>query len=404
MAYFNNINIKNPLGGVTLPKLNQTGVKAKSAEDNIKGPPITLPKNQARPLTKTTGTQAGDIAAGYIKGGNLNQSNPTSSVSPSATIPATTMTSSNPVGYTPNTGLYGQLITGLANTATQPNQAYQTALPAYSQAVQNLAGFNQQLAQKYGAIENTPIPLEFQQGREQVLARQAASQQEALQQAINQQQEALGLGLQQQQLQQSGLQGAAGLAAPQPYSITTTPFLPASNQFGQMAGGQAGAFGAGQIQGNVALGQQYSQTLAPAYQAAGAVKKGLDNWLESNPSINPSDVNVANELKAWLSGQQFSDPRYPQLSQFLNEFLNTLTPIIGSPGEVTNYKQAIVSSLLNPTASGASLKQQADSLYQLAGQKLEAIKSSGTNQPAGGTVNAGGFNFVQDAQGRWVPA
>ncbi len=135
-----------------------------------------------------------------------------------------------PPQFQPNQGLFGNVASSLANTsaASSPvsSQAQQglistaktdpltsgAAYDTYNQAVQNLSTLKQQIAAKYGGTESQPIPLEFQQGQEQVLARQYASQLDAAQQAVTQAQAALGYGIQEQGQQQAGYNQAGGLA------------------------------------------------------------------------------------------------------------------------------------------------------------------------------------------------
>jgi hypothetical protein len=295
------------------------------------------------------------------------------------------------------------LLAQQANIASQPSPAFNQTLgqaQAYNQALQQ-SRINE--AQGLAANAQNPIPLEFQQGRAQVLQSQYAQEQAALAGAY---QGAAGLvpaTTTQQNVQQQGLLGAAALAQPQAYGITQTPYNPVTNQYGAMPGGSNGAFSAGQTLGNVNLGQSFQQTIMPAFNAAGGIVQSFNNWIDAPGQsglngINPTDVNLVNQLKGWVEGANFSDPRYPQLSQFLNEFLNTLSPVIGSPGEVTNYKQSIVNSLLNPSSSASSLKQQAQSLYSIASQKIDAIQKTG-QAPAGLGVGANTYNNIYGTQG-----
>jgi hypothetical protein len=317
--------------------------------------------------------QLRNLTGGTYGVSGMQQSIPTPS--------APTASTAAPSPYQPSRGLYGQLISGLANSPQSNTDVVQ--------ARQNVQQLQNNYADRLSALQRSGVDMSLATGEEGVLARTFAAKEAAAQSALQN-------ALQSQQLQQQALGTAAGLAAPQQYGITTSPFDPITGQFGSMPGGQGGAFGAGQITGNVALGQQFQQTMLPAYEAAGSIKQGLDSWLDSNPTINPTDVNLINNLKGWVLGQQFSDPRYPQMSQFLNEFLNTLTPIIGSPGEVTNYKQSIVNSLLNPSSGTSSLKQQADSLYRIAGDKIRSVYQSGTQSFDPSTVQGigdGGNTF-----------
>lgn len=81
---------------------------------------------------------------------------------------------------------------------------------AVNEANQKLADFRQKVASKYADIEGQAIPLNFQQGREQALARQFASQENALQQAVGN-----ALTNQGQQFQGAQAQASRGLTSSQ---------------------------------------------------------------------------------------------------------------------------------------------------------------------------------------------
>ena len=91
-----------------------------------------------------------------------------------------------------------------------------------------------------------------------------------------------------QQLQTQGADHVAGLTAPQPYGITSTSLLAWNKQVsGSLPGGASGAFGAGQVQGNVGLGSQFQSTLLPAYNNAGTIKSDLQNFLTQKSRSSP---------------------------------------------------------------------------------------------------------------------
>lgn len=154
----------------------------------------------------------------------------------------------NPTVGSASQGLLG---TGAFNPALS-GPAYQD----YQTKVNQLQDLKSGIAKQYSNVEQTPIPLEFQQGREQVMGRQYASQLDAAQQAVNQAQSAIGLqiqGTQTQQagynqagalgntaqgLQQSGLISAAGLSQPQLGQYGQGYYSP--TQSGLIGGGSGG--------------------------------------------------------------------------------------------------------------------------------------------------------------------
>jgi hypothetical protein len=154
--------------------------------------------------------------------------------------PATSPTFPGVVGQTIQTAQTGspvasQASAGLLGMGTQPSDAY-------TQAVKNLQDFRNKYSQALTGVELGGTDIAFKTGAGAVLARQAAAQESALQQAVTntlqgQQQQigaltaAGGIGTTAQGLQQSGLLGAAGLA----------PEALRFGAFGNAGGGQAGA-------------------------------------------------------------------------------------------------------------------------------------------------------------------
>lgn len=138
-------------------------------------------------------------------------------LSPAETANATTGTQNQ-------TGIYQQLINQLAGFADKGQGAVQKAR-------QDLLNFNNQLASQYADIESRPIPLEFQQGRAQVLAKQAAYQQQNYQQAVTNALEEQGQGI-------NALTQAGNLAAPVQIAPGSTLSSPITGD--QVAGGLGG--------------------------------------------------------------------------------------------------------------------------------------------------------------------
>lgn len=225
-------------------------------------------------------------------------------------------------GSPQTSGLVGQIAGAANSNPLTSGGGYDT----YNAAVQAQSKLKQDIAKQYGGIESQAIPLYFQQGREQVLAKQYASQLDAAQQAVNAAQTAMGYGLTQQQQQisgltgaagasntqqsllQSGLQGAAGLASPVQ--------VPYNNQFLSPTTGQpvnGGASGAGgDMQGAVNLHVQRVNAglegYSDAVSALGAYGQGGVNALNSalGPGfgLNQSNANAAAQQQALAQNVQ----------------------------------------------------------------------------------------------------
>lgn len=233
--------------GVSAP--TSVGVRAASPTTKATPPPINLPTAQKAPVQPTpapvtydyntgkplapgqaqsayntqTGQKIGEPATAVSLGNSAAPSYPglmgaqiQARNQQAQAAPQPTPTYSGLVGSLANNSLRqspvaAQGAAGLINNA-QTN--YGTAGPAY-QDYQTKVGELQKLksgiAQQYGNIESQAIPLEFQQGREQALSRQYASQLDAGQQAVNQAQQAIGYQLTGNSQQQAGLTSAAGI-------------------------------------------------------------------------------------------------------------------------------------------------------------------------------------------------
>ncbi len=111
-------------------------------------------------------------------------------------------TSSTPVNNAPVAPTVSGQIQNVANTGAQTTNEAETqkkladagAITQWEQDIRNgmaveqankrLSDFRQEVAKIYGGIESQAIPLQFQQGREQALARQYAAQEAGLQQGV----------------------------------------------------------------------------------------------------------------------------------------------------------------------------------------------------------------------------
>lgn len=262
------------------------------------------------------------------------------------------------------------LVGNLSSFSNQPTPEYLAAQKQYQTANEQLAELKKSAAnnQFIGAGTN----MAEYAGTQGLLANRIANQENALAAEMAAAQAAAGIATGQQQTQQQGLGAAAGLSIPQPgQSPTTQYFDPLTGQYSPLAANSAGQGGigvAGQVIGNLNSSTNFYQSLLPAYNQAQSVASGLNDFLKKNPNINPSSLNVANFANQWLHNQ-FSNPQYQQLGQYLSELLQTLTPIVGSQG-VSNYKTQLVQSMVDPTASAGSIQQQVQNLLSIAQGKL----------------------------------
>ncbi len=230
----------------------------------------------------------------------------------------------------------------------------------------------------------------------------------------------------------SGLGSAAGFAQPSPAGYGQTVFDPLTGTYsggqGNLDPANAAAFLAGEVRANrmtydqaVAslgyaggTGQQFlnsalqggggynvpqgqaaltGQTqvlqqlpfMESANTAAEGIKSKINTYLASNPQLNPADLAVGNKLQQWVQDKQLTDPKYQTLFNYLNEYTNTLAPILGVGGDPTNLKTQIAQSFVNAAASGQSISTVLDNLSTLATGKIQDLRSGATG---GGVVSS----------------
>lgn len=167
-------------------------------------------------------------------------------------------------------GLVGTL--ARATQGTDPNVA--NAQVALAEAVKRQQELESGIAGQYGKIESQAIPLEFQQGHEQALARQYAGQEAAAQGAVTQLQTALGQAVTERGQTLTGLGAAAGYAQPSVAAYGQTVFNPLTGQYEGGGGLPADTL------------QQYAQMAASGQYAA------IPSAITSNPVLS-AQLNAA---------------------------------------------------------------------------------------------------------------
>lgn len=114
--------------------------------------------------------------------------------------------------YAPtNPAIFPNIVSSLAQRSAQPSGAFTKAQDEYSRASKELADYKQKTAEALGIMEGQGVPLEFVQGRQQVLQRQAEAGRGAREEQVTRAAQNLQTALSQQQVEQSALTGAAGL-------------------------------------------------------------------------------------------------------------------------------------------------------------------------------------------------
>lgn len=403
--------INNVIGNITLPSNQVSTVKPPASQTTAGGTAGTGPSFSTDP-NKTLNPNPQNLSPQQIAAGYSNLPGPYSPITGQPNVAETPGTPSPNTGnytpYTPNTGLYGQIITGAANMSAQPSPQYQAAQAQYLNLQNQMVALQQNMAQQTANIEGSPIDLSLATGQQGILNRLYAGKEAAVAGQMQGAQAAAQTATGQQQVQQQGLLGAGGLAQPQPYPITTTPYNPVTGTYGPMAGGGTAGnapYTAGTVQGQVGVGQQAAQLQSVQAQAQQLTSQ-LTTLLDQNPYINPMGLSVVNGL-VQLGAAQLGNPAYQTFQNLVNDLVSRYSAILTpAGGNVTDMRLQIANSLINAQASPENIKKVIQALDQQAtgviNQMNPANRPGGTT--GGGTTSAGGYNYVQNAQGQWVPS
>lgn len=374
--------------GTSTPQFNQTGTSAGS------------------------GTGGGQAPVGYSYNG-AGQLVPTSSISQTQGAGGSSVTDLNASGN-PNTATgstFNNDVGTESQIASQPSAAFTQAQATAQQALSDLNASKQNEANSLALNSENPIPLEFQQGRGQILQNQYTQQQEALASEYQGAAALEGAGTAQQTAQQNGLQGAAGLVAPQPgQNPVSQSFNPATGQYSGLAANSAGGAG-GSAQsalanvGTLEGAESAGASQVPLEQALAAGTGAADNitsYLSENPSLNSSSLNIANLANQWISGQYSgaNSAQYQTLGNYLTTFATQMAPLLAPGGTVTDASRALQQSLINGSANGQTISQV---LAQLTSEAQATLQNRASGAAGGGTV-AGGSSVTSVPGGTNPPA
>lgn len=319
----------------------------------------------------------------------------------------------------------------------------------------------------YSTTGTTPVA----EGNAAVIAKTTAAQQQALAAGEAAALQGTGQQLTAQQQEQTGLLGAAGLAKPEGnfpmvfnpltgtysapgiaggsssagHTLTYDPAKDAPNLADMVMNrdisyadaiqglsyGSNGANAAAQLSAAIlakggnptdlqaqAAGQASVAGSIPQLQAYNTAAEGIKNtitsYLSQNPNLNFSNLAAVNAVQQWAQGKQLADPKYQTLFNYLNEYTNTLAPILGVGGNVTNLKTEIAQGFVNTQANGGSIADVLNNISDLSTAKIQnmATGAKGNTTPTAGgqgsfvegqTTSSGGYNF-KIVNGKWVPS
>lgn len=302
---------------------------------------------------------------------------------------STTGTTTQTPAPVPST--FSGLVGSLAGTG---QNAINTGSSQEQQAYQEAQALQQQLAQSQGNeastlanMQGNPIPIEFQQGRGNIVQGLYQSQQNALsselagESALASQGTALqGQGIGALGSATSAAQPNLGAIGSQQYYQPLNADQTSDSQYGT---GPAAA-------SNVASIQSQTSTindLAASRSAANSiVSNQLTPFLQQN-GINPSDFNEVNQFLQNI-GAQTSSPQYSTFKNMVADLASVYAQILTPPGgSTTDLQTQIAQSLINSTSSGQSILQVIQNLDGQAQSKISGLQANVSNLQNGQNVN-----------------
>lgn len=150
---------------------------------------------------------------------------------------------------------------------------------------------------------------------------------------------------------------------------------------------------------------QQKATWQSAYQQGKNLQSQFNDLLKTF-SLNPSDINVANQALQAIAANT-SDWRYSALNNYVNEIANTYAQILTpAGGSVTDLVRSTASSMLDSAMSGAGIKAVMDALDQQAQAKIAGLSTpstvGGSSSNSSGSSGAGGTEGQTAAGGGLV--
>jgi len=376
--------------GTPLVNMGGTMAKPQMTTGLVKSstPPATAPKTQVSPPPPSGVSPTGHTTA--LPGQNGGQNYGDANANQNSTSAPTDQ--NQPLAFNPTfTGLVGQLGSYGAKDSDASNTALEAAKAAkarYEEAIANLTQVRKNEADSLARTGNSPIPLEFQQGRAAVLQGQYAALENAYGQEANAAaalfSPALNAAVTGQGQKISASQQAASLAAPQLSSYGQGYYNPLDTKGGAASGqygtGPAAAANVGSIQDQTKLVNDWSA----ARQSAVNIGNQLIQFVQSN-GVNPTDLNAVNKFLQAI-GAQTSSPQYKQFYNLVTDLANTYAPVLGQ-GDASNYKVQLAQSLLDGTANGQTLPQILSGLDAQAQTKIAGVQSNIQRLNSGQNVN-----------------
>lgn len=411
-------------GGTSMADLqklaSQYGISNYTGTDQQNTQLAGLLKSPQQPTQNVQGSSP--TSSGYTN----PDGTPVSNASPSQGFPnpQTGMNGQPPAPtYNANSGLFGQLVTGLANTP-QNTQAVQDANALIANLKNNFQQQNNQILTNSGNLTQAG-------GRQGLLQNQYNT-------ALSAAQTQLQNALTSQQQQQDALYKAAGLVAPTLAGYNQQSFNPITGQFsgggslqdavnnivqkiqsGQMTYDQATQALSGYGQGGInALQQALPQgfniaqsaslagqqgTIQPAYQYAKSALTNLQNAVSNLSSSQNTNIPIINQITQGVSttfgvGSQAVQAYKGAIAEARSAIQKVLASVSGgTPTDYVGQSNALLPDNATPNQIQAAI-QTLDTLGQA---KVNIYGNPGQAGTQSSTATMGNVQFYQKPDGTW---
>lgn len=277
------------------------------------------------------------------------------------------------------------IVSGLVSASSQPSADYTNIQKQIAQNLAQQTALTQDYAQKDKNIQGTAGFLTQANGEEGLLNRQYGLGQQALSNQYQGLSSQLGASNTQQQLEQTGLGTAAGLAGQQ--ISPGNAFVDVANNGKEIYSGIGGLTGLGIAQQNIKQGQGYAQQssdLGTALQGINTVSGLADNFLKnsglnqsSSPFFNKQQNTTLGQLKAGDIGTY---------NELVNQIQTYANQIFASTGMTPTDAGDLAKSISIDGMTAGDLQGFLNNLDVLGQARKKILDTAANNSYASGTT------------------
>lgn len=238
--------------------------------------------------------------------------------------------------------LFSSVLSQLIGRGNKGTKEYDKAQRAVRQRQKELEQIRENAAKTRSGIYQEAIPLEFEQGRDQVLTNQYLAQENAKATELAQAQAQVDTALSQQGQQNQALATALGQTSPR-----QSGYVLIDPTTGQPVGGTQSGLQAAQRGGQYSAAETGGQTYAQNNQVLTGVQNQLDSLAQliNGSNLNSLGINVGNATIQALE-QNLSSSDYATLKNTLASINAALSQATGSPVNIEQLSSQQGTSLI----------------------------------------------------------